>query len=242
LAESTSDGRARYIQLQAKDHVTPYGATGKSAGSMCDEHVSTAMNGGLVVYERYFLDPNKLTDLWNCLKNRISLPALAAASRAAGLVPPTGLITLPSELKQRILRMLDALGLVALGSTCSQFRHLVAADQLWQPLCCADFPSVSPHALGYVDPRTGSPIRGWKWAYGVCYADRREREERARRRRRFIPAVPYFGPRPPFYPPAAPRGFPGIIGGDSDRLPFLGASGMHYGSTRGSTSGLPRWL
>lgn len=76
---------------------------------------------------------------------------------------------------------------------------------------------------------------GYKWVYAECYKLRRKEEkekermqreweeERRRNRWRHPPHVPPFGPAP-FYPGAAPRGFPGVWGGDYDRLPFLGGS------------------
>ena len=66
--------------------------------------------------------------------------------------------------------------------------------------------------------------RGFKWAFGQCWRERRQREEALRRARNrmFAPGVPRFGvPRPPFYPAPHP-GFPLMVGGDYDRLPQFG--------------------
>lgn len=42
--------------------------------------------------------------------------------------------------------------------------------------------------------------------------------------------MPRFGvPRPGFYPQPPPPGFPGIVGGDYDRLPQFGPNGVHGG-------------
>lgn len=72
-------------------------------------------------------------------------------------------------------------------------------------------------------------IRGYKWAYGQAWRERRQREEALRRARsrNFAPAVPRFGiPRPPpFYPAPPPGHHPFIIGGDYDRLPQFGPNG-----------------
>lgn len=71
--------------------------------------------------------------------------------------------------------------------------------------------------------------RGYKWAYGQAWRERRQREEALRRARSrsFVPAVPRFGiPRPPpFYPAPPPGHHPFIIGGDYDRLPQFGPNG-----------------
>ena len=88
--------------------------------------------------------------------------------------------------------------------------------------------------------RSQAAHRGWKWAYGLCCRERREREAALHRQRRrmFAPALPHFGPRPAFYPPLPGPGFPGIVGGDYDRLPqpFFGTGPGMFGT--GSGSGL----
>jgi hypothetical protein len=187
-----------------------------------------------------------LKKVWNILKDSISLPMLTAACLSCGYPPPAGLLTLPTEVKDSLLGMLCAIDLAALGATCTEMRHLTASDDLWKPLFMADFPSPP------VEIVDAALKKGYKWAYAHCFIERRRAEEerhRRRQRRYMIPGLP-LGPRPPYYPVPAPRGFPGIIGGDQDRLPFFpgppgrlafggGAHGFNSSNGRG---GSHRWL
>lgn len=111
----------------------------------------------------------------------------------------------------------------------------------------------SPPNMPLIALRTPAQARhrGFKWAFGQAWRERRQREEALRRARarRFMPAVPRFGvPRPSFYPPPPPPGMPMIIGGDYDRLPQFGPNGgglpgqfgggAHFGGGPGGGPGL----
>jgi len=185
-----------------------------------------------------------LKKVWNILKDSISLPMLTAACLSVGYPPPAGLLTLPTEVKDSLLGMLGAIDLAALGTTCTELRHLTSSDELWKPLFMADF--LSPP----VEIADAALKKGYKWAYAHCFIEKRradEERQRRRQRRYMIPGLP-LGPRPPYYPAPAPRGFPGIIGGDQDRLPFFpgpprftfgvgGSGGGGGGHSFGSRSG-----
>ena len=181
-------------------------------------HLTVTSGQRVILHHHLALDHTALRLLWNTLKDKLALPSVAAVCVAAGLPPPTTLLSLPTELKENVLKRLAALDLAALSATCSELRHAVSSDDLWRPLFLADFPSPP------VDVLDAAPRKGYKWAYSHCYIERRRIQEEANRRRRHwrysnIPGAP------PFYPQPGPFGFPGIIGGNHDRLPFLGGTG-----------------
>lgn len=264
LAASTSDSKhSRHVMLDWSNkagqrwvmpatpaELPPEGVGSPEALQPCP-HVIVTSGQKVILHRKWVLDYPMLRMLWNTLKDSLVLPMVGAACAAAGQPPPAGLLSLPAELKETVLRALAALDLAALSATCAELRHLCAADDLWKPLFLADFPNPP------VDIADAIPRRGYKWAYAHCYVERRRAQEESRRRRRrryTIPGIPHFGPSP-FYPAPPPRGFPGIIGGEQDRLPFLGGPGGLGGGPRlfgassssARTQGLPfggahRWF
>lgn len=227
---------SRFVQIQSPvveldSSSTPGGSSGTlqpvaGAASMPSHVALMPDQRGAVLHGRLALDAAMVRALWITLKDGIALPMQVACCTAAGLQPPATLLSLPTELKMRLLGTLGPLELAAVASSCTELRHLAGGNELWEPLFKAQFPFPSVYVAEAADRR------GYKWAFGFCWMERRRREEERRRQRaRFFPAVPQFGPRPPFYPPAPPPRFPGVTGGDQDRLPFLGGTGS-FGSGR----------
>lgn len=68
--------------------------------------------------------------LWNELKDHLALPLLRAACEASGLPSPAHLLSLPGEIKWRILLLLDPFDLSALGQVSSEWRHQVCVPSL----------------------------------------------------------------------------------------------------------------
>ena len=239
LAASTSDSKhsrhvmldwgsnnkgKRWVMPAVPAELPPEGVDTLEAVQPCP-HIIVTSGQRVILHRRWVLDYPMLRLLWNTLKDSLVLPTLAAACAAAGQPPPAGLLSLPAELKSAVLGALGALDLAALSATCSELRHLCATDELWKPLLDADFPRPP------VEIADAIPRRGYKWAYAHCCVEKRRALEDSRRRRRrryVIPGIPHFGPTP-FYPAPPPRGFPGVIGGEQDRFPFLGGSGPGIG-------------
>ncbi|KAJ1624611.1 hypothetical protein T492DRAFT_911606 [Pavlovales sp. CCMP2436] len=129
------------------------------------------------------------------------------------------LVELCGELRAAMLRHLDARSLARVGAVCRELREAAADEELWRELCKADF------------GRGGKPAGGWRGAYAqeVRHARtqqaalvRARAEELARRAEweriyRDGPARPNHPM--PFGGPFPPNGFPGMLGGDYDRLP-----------------------
>ncbi|KAL4538896.1 hypothetical protein Ndes2526B_g02828 [Nannochloris sp. 'desiccata'] len=247
IAASAEDGKhARHVVLdwKAQRYVVPYSTSkheekknkgvGKETESLklCDGVEITPRQDIILLAQTHNNVDNEndgprqkvwkveheaLKKVWNILKDSIALPMLTAACLSAGYPPPVGLLTLPTEVKDSLLGMLCAIDLAALGAACTELKHLTSSDELWKPLFLTDFPD-PPVEIAYAALK-----KGYKWAYAHCFLERRRAEEeryRRRQRRYVIPGLP-LGPRPPYYPAPAPRGFPGIIGGDQDRLPFF---------------------
>jgi hypothetical protein len=231
VAVSTAGGHAHHVALSASTYLRSGPAVTDAGGEnqgATTEGVAVRSNGhGLVINGSVELGGSRLRRLWTALKDGIAFPSLLAAYANAGLPPPAGLLALPADLKSRVLRLLPALELAALSATCTELRHLGSANDLWQPLLERDFPAAPSWITGQRERR------GSKWCYAQCHRDRREREEEEgrRRRRRFMAAVPRFHPL--HHPAPAPPGFPGMVGGDTDRLPFLGGTGGGLGGLGG---------
>lgn len=161
------------------------------------------------------------------MKDTLAYAMLISIHTEAGLQLPACLSSLPVETIKPILTLLQPIQLAALSATCREFRHLASTDGLWKPFFTRDFPQATPHLLEM------AVEKGYKAAYGRA-AEQEKEAERARRRWYFNPPLPRLGggggggDQPPFYPPR----FPGMIGGDYDRLPggsFLGGSGVGGG-------------
>ncbi|KAL6764588.1 hypothetical protein V8C86DRAFT_3022249 [Haematococcus lacustris] len=202
------------------------------------EAVVAALAGGQPVDAGVF---RALQPLWVRLRDSLAAALTAASHAAAGLPPPLGLLTLPWEVKEQVLRLLQARDLAALGLVCTELRALAAEDRLWRPLFMAAFPAASSAQ------RQQGERQGFKWAFAVCakvrpYAckvhdlDSTGMEAAARRR-----ASQHRGVRLPQPLPMGPGGLfmpgrpvypPGIIGGDYDRLPSL-PGGMFSGPAWG---------
>ncbi|KAL3150240.1 hypothetical protein ABBQ32_000098 [Trebouxia sp. C0010 RCD-2024] len=168
-----------------------------------------------------------LQQLWTELKDRLALKVFASLRQSAGLPPPLGLLSLPTELKTKILSSLQAQDLAVMECCCTELRRLASTDLFWQPLFHMEFGFVTSYE-GYQAIQ-----RGWQHVYALKYVDREARRQQSRRR----PRLTAFPGRGIFAPPGPPAG---ITGGDYDRLPqpFLGGTpGMFGGGIGGSTFG-----
>lgn len=79
-----------------------------------------------------------LTILFIRFKNSLSIPVRSDILNTLGLMGPS-LQSIPTELKLRILRMLDVRSLTRMAQCCIQFRDLCAEPVLWKYLLYRDF-------------------------------------------------------------------------------------------------------
>ncbi|XP_017766184.1 PREDICTED: F-box only protein 7-like [Eufriesea mexicana] len=75
-------------------------------------------------------------------KDTLSTPVRSDVLIKAGVMGPS-LQALPTELKLKILRLLDAYSLTRMAQCCSEFRELCSESQLWKDLLHRDFPKYS---------------------------------------------------------------------------------------------------
>lgn len=154
-------------------------------------------------------------ELWQQVKDNLSLPLLTCMCEKAGLQPPASLLLLPTELKIKVLENLPAAALATICCVCSELKFLAASEELWKTRFKEEF--------GLPDANRAPGGRGWKSAFARELARRRRREEERREAERQLrnEAFPTLLMRPP---PIAPF-FPGVLGGDYDRFPGLGNVG-----------------
>ncbi|KAG0558485.1 hypothetical protein KC19_10G032100 [Ceratodon purpureus] len=165
--------------------------------------------------------PNKVDmfcnifELWQQVKDNLSLPLLTCMCEKAGLQPPASLLLLPTELKIKVLENLPAGALATICCVCSELKFLAASEELWKARFKEQF--------GWPDANRAPGGRGWKAAFAREVARRRRREEERREAERQLrnEAFPSLLMRPP---PITPL-FPGVLGGDYDRFPGLGNIG-----------------
>ena len=103
---------ARHVSLHAASYVQPMrpsvvGATNGACGLTPSGTavLPTGGDGGLVIGD-HWLSPLAARRLWTTLKDSLAVPMMFAAFAEAGLPPPAGLLALPVELKERLLKLL----------------------------------------------------------------------------------------------------------------------------------------
>ena len=158
-------------------------------------------------------------ELWQQVKDNLSLPLLTCMCEKAGLLPPASLLLLPTELKIKVLEYLPPKSLATIGCVCSELKFLAATDELWKQRFKETF--------GWPDSGRARGGRGWKSAFARESARRARREEERREAERQLRAdvFPSLLMRPP---PMNPH-FPGVLGGDYDRFPSFGGGGGGVG-------------
>lgn len=164
-------------------------------------------------------------DLVREVKDHIAAPLVRDLCEAQGLQPPPSLTTLPNELLLKCLGYLQAEDVARLSCVNKHLKESASVDELWRPLFNQSFDESFP-----VESLAGKNC--WKALYSNHKKQERQRDT-ARR-----PSMPTRqGPRvgrPHLFVP--PPSIPGIIGGDMDRLPFLGGRPRHpflHGSASG---------
>lgn len=153
-------------------------------------------------------------ELWQQVKDNLSLPLLTCLCEKAGLQPPASLLMLPTELKIKVLEFLPAAALATTCCVCSELKFLAASDEFWKVRFKEEF--------SWLDSDRAPGGRGWKSAFAREWVRRRRREEERREAERQLRAevFPTLIMRPPPMSPHFPGGLG--IGGDHDRFPGLG--------------------
>ncbi|CAD6202756.1 unnamed protein product [Miscanthus lutarioriparius] len=158
-------------------------------------------------------------DLWRVLKDEICLPLMISLCQLNGLRLPPCLMALPSDLKTKVLEFLPGVDLAKVECTCKEMRNLASDDSIWKK-----FVPKFEHYYGEGSSKTAKAIFGEVW------------QASKRRQKRRNPTFWNYGWGNSPY--RRPLRLP-LIGGDSDRLPFignLGPVGRHFGNQRRNIS------
>ncbi|CAN6290145.1 unnamed protein product [Urochloa humidicola] len=157
-----------------------------------------------------------ILDMWRLLKDELCLPLMISLCQLNGLRLPPCLMALPAELKTKVLDFLPGDDLARVECTCKEMRNLAADDSLWKKFV--------PKFKNYGEGSRGS------MSAKVMFAEAWQANKRRQKR-----------PHPNFWnygwgnnPYNRPLRLP-LIGGDSDRLPFIvnrGSVGRNFGNQR----------
>eukprot|EP00850_Spirogloea_muscicola_P008992 SM000049S16763 [mRNA] locus=s49:557089:558581:- [translate_table: standard] len=214
---STSLGRVHRISLNLADYLQGGGSSGTGGGG--------EGGGGFQLGELY----RNLRRLWRKVKDGLSLPLLANASRALGLAWPICFLDLPTDVKAIVLSKLSAPDLAAVGGASAELHYLAVGEELWQRLVLRDFGEFHGTHSG----------RGWRAAYAREASRRREQMRMVHLERYAVEELwrSSMGIQPQrwWQPPVRHFQPPGVIGGDYDRFPAMGDSFLAMPS---SSSGL----
>ncbi|CAL4913386.1 unnamed protein product [Urochloa decumbens] len=156
-----------------------------------------------------------ILDMWRVLKDEMCLPLMISLCQLNGLRLPPCLMALPAELKTKVLDFLPGDDLARVECTCKEMRNLAADDSLWKKF--VQFKNYGEGSRGSMSAK-------------AMFAEAWQANKRRQKR-----------PHPNFWnygwgnnPYSRPLRLP-VIGGDSDRLPFIGnhgSVGRNFGNQR----------
>uniref|UniRef100_A0ACD5TVH6 Uncharacterized protein n=1 Tax=Avena sativa TaxID=4498 RepID=A0ACD5TVH6_AVESA len=169
------------------------------------------------------VEEKEILELWRVLKDELCLPLMISLCELNGLSLPPCLMALPGDLKAKVLEFVPGVGLARVGCTCKELKDLAGDDNLWKRKFELELNACS-EASGW--------SRSWKQRFGEAWTRKVGNSKRQQKR-----------PSPRFWDygwgnsPPSPIRFP-VIGGDSDRLPFINHNvvGPSFGNRRRNIS------
>ncbi|KAK3413997.1 hypothetical protein EUGRSUZ_I02495 [Eucalyptus grandis] len=142
-------------------------------------------------------------EFWKIVKDGLALPLLIDLTERAGLPLPSCFTCLPTELKLRIFELLPGIDLARVGCVSSDLQYLASNNDLWKQKYVEEF-----------GERTESgEMINWKQIFTLEAKKKRKRESSRCQMPAYTSRVRRL---------LNPLGFPGVLGGDYDRLPGLG--------------------
>lgn len=78
-------------------------------------------------------------EFWKIVKDNLAFPLLIDLCEKAGFPSPPCLMSLPADLKLRILESLPGNDIGKMGLVCSEFRHLSSSNDLWKQKFVEEF-------------------------------------------------------------------------------------------------------
>uniref|UniRef100_A0A0E0CXJ4 BHLH domain-containing protein n=1 Tax=Oryza meridionalis TaxID=40149 RepID=A0A0E0CXJ4_9ORYZ len=165
-------------------------------------------------------EEREIHELWRVLKDEMCLPLMISLCQLNNLSLPPCLMTLPGDVKVKVLEFVPGVDLARVQCTCKELRDLAADDNLWKKKCEMEFNTQGESS------RVG---RNWKERFGAAWKVSTNKGQKR--------------PSPSFFnygwgDPYSPHGFP-VIGGDSDMFPFIGHPnllGRSFGNQRRNIS------
>ncbi|XP_047089899.1 F-box protein SKIP22-like [Lolium rigidum] len=152
------------------------------------------------------VEVKEILELWRVLKDELCLPLMISLCQLNGLYLPPCLMALPDELKAKVLELVPGVGLARVECTCKELRDLAGDDNLWKRRCELEL-NTSSEASRW--------SKSWKQRFGEAWTRKVGNTKRQHKR-----TSPRFWDYGWGSSPPSPVSFP-VIGGDSDRLPFL---------------------
>ncbi|KAG6775669.1 hypothetical protein POTOM_019158 [Populus tomentosa] len=155
------------------------------------------------------LYPEKeIFEFWKIVKDGLALPLLIDICEKAGLVLPSCLMRLPTELKLKIFELLPAIDIAKMECVCSEMRYLSSNNDLWKQKFVEEFG----------DGTAAHGTLNWKARFASYWENKKLKRDFSawRASHQFLPF------HVPIRRDPNPLWCPSIIGGDYDRLPGLG--------------------
>uniref|UniRef100_A0A453IKR7 F-box domain-containing protein n=1 Tax=Aegilops tauschii subsp. strangulata TaxID=200361 RepID=A0A453IKR7_AEGTS len=167
-------------------------------------------------------EEKEILELWRVLKDELCLPLMISLCQLNGLRLPPCLMALPGDLKAKVLEFVPGVGLARVQCACKELQDLAADDNLWKMRLELE---MSPSSKG----------SGWSgnWKQRFVAAWKVDNSRRHHKR----PPSPRFSGYGWGIGTRNPLNFP-VIGGDSDRLPFINHNilGRSFGNQRRNIS------
>lgn len=178
-------------------------------------------NTNTIVFQNVF-------DLWQEVKDKLTLPLLTSICEKAGLPLPASFLIIPTEVKNKILELLPAISLAQIGCVCLELKFLAGSDNLWKLRFAYEF-GCQTESIKVKAPCQWKNIFAREWCHrkrclhhtkeveqyfnNNCYNDRSGEST--------FPMLSM-----PQLSPFSPHIIPTMIGGDYDQFPSLNSSNM----------------
>lgn len=88
------------------------------------------------------MQETQFLNLWKTIKDEIVLPLMLDLCAKAGLPSPPCLVSLPPELRTKILESLPGVDVAKVECVCKELRKFGNNDELWKHKVGQEFPSV----------------------------------------------------------------------------------------------------
>ncbi|EEF40307.1 conserved hypothetical protein [Ricinus communis] len=116
------------------------------------------------MYENDSYTENLVSELWRIVKDQLAFPLLIDLCVKTGLLLPPCFMSLPPELKFKILESLHGLDIARMACVCKDMRHLSSDNNLWRKKVGEEFGAASGVRR----------ITNWKKQFASSLADKKK--------------------------------------------------------------------